>query len=352
MTSNKIVSLTASVVALAFLLAVIIPAFRVDALTSSSLTLSDSRPSATGVNYSFASSGFDTGTTVRCIQLDIGTAVDGSGDAGLTVGSATLASNTITGSGWTVGNVEGTDQLRATDSTGATPSASGSIAWGGIINGSTADTTYFGLFQTFTDTDCSTGGPVDSVVVTLIFKAGALVSLTIDPTLTFSILAVGSGQAVNGATTTVTSTASSINFLNSVTPLAKGVSAHNLEVGTNAPGGYTVYIRHSSPLQSGANTIDNHAGTNAAPSLFPAAGTEAWGYTSADSTLTGGTADRFTNPGNFWAGFTTTNQPVMHNPSAPSGTETSLVGHQVGVSSATEAGTYQTTIIYTAASVY
>jgi hypothetical protein len=349
---NKFVRLSASVLALALLLAVIIPAFRVDALSSSSLTLSDSRPGATGVNYTFASSGFTTATTINCIQLDIGTAVDGTGDAGLTVAGATLGTNTIPSSGtWTVGTDEGTDRIRATSAGGATPNASGSITWSGIVNGPTDDVTYFGLFQTFSNVNCSTG-LVDSAVVTLIFKDGALVSLTIDPTLTFSILPVASGQAVNGPTTTVASTASAINFLNSVTSSAKGVSAHDLQIGTNAPGGYTVYIRHSGPLTNGVNTIDDHVGTNATPTAFPAAGTEAWGYTSLDSTLSGGGADRFTNPGNLWAAFTTSNQPVMYNAIAPSGTETVRVGHQVGVSASTEAGTYQTTIIYTAASVY
>jgi len=350
---SKFIRISASVAAAALLMAVIIPAFRVNALTSSSLTLSDSRPSAVS-SYTFSTSGLTTATTIRCIQLDIGTAVDGTGDAGLTVTGATLGTNTIPSSGtWTVGVVDGTtDQLRATSAGGATPNATGSITWENVTNGSTANTTYFGVFQTFGDVDCSTGGPVDSVVVTLIYKEGALVSLTIDPTLTFTVTGVASSQGVNGATTTVASTASSINFLNGVTSGVPGVSAHDLTVGTNASSGYTVYIRHTGLLTNGsADTINNWTGTNLSPtSSFPTA-TEAWGYTTADTSLSsvGDGANRFGT--NEWAGFSTNNEEVVYS-ATPQAAEITRVGHQVAVAASTEAGTYQTTIIYTAASVY
>ena len=208
------------------------------------------------------------------------------------------------------------------------------------------------LNTTYTDASCTGGNEVDSVTVAFIYVNGTLVQLTIDPTLTFTVAAVGSGQAVNGATTTVASGATSIDFLNDVTFAAKGVSAHDIQVGTNATGGYVVYIRNTGQLTNGSDNIAYHTGTNAVPTAFPAAGTEAWGYTTEDSNLAGGTADRFTNPGNLWAGFSTTNALVVDNTTAPSGTETTRVGHQVGVSSGTPAGTYQTTLIYTVVSTY
>ena len=116
-----------------------------------------------------------------------------------------------------------------------------------------------------------------------------------------------------------------------------------------------VYVRHTGLLTNGASdTITNWTGTNAAPTTFTAAGTEAWGYTTEDATLGGGTVDRFTSAGgDKWSGFSdTVNEPVIDNAGATSGTETTRVGHQVAVASTTEAGTYQTTIIYTVASVY
>jgi hypothetical protein len=347
---NKHVKSISYIIFAILLLALIVPAFRVDALTSSSLQLSDSRPSQPS-SYTFSTSGLTTGTTIRCIQLDIGTVVDGTGDAGLTVTGATLGTNTISAGGWGVSVVDGaSDQLRATLAGGATPSASGSITWNNVTNSSTADTTYFGLFQTFTNVDCVTG-PIDSAVVTLIFKNGSLVSLTIDPTLTFTVAGVTSGGTINGVPTTITSTPTAVNFLNAVTSVANGVSAHDLSASTNATGGYSLYIRNTGLLTSGSNTITNHTGTNATPTAFPAAGTEAFGYTTNDSSLNSGTAARFTT-GPSWAGFSDTTNELVGDSSGPIGATTTRVGHQVGVSGSTEAGTYQTTIIYTAASIY
>jgi hypothetical protein len=265
----------------------------------------------------------------------------------MTTTSTFTSTTLLTFGSWTVANpVNGT--VRITNAGGETPAASGNIVWGGIDN-SSAEGTYYGIFTTYDDAGCTSG--VDNTVVAFVVVDGELVQLTIDPTLTFAVNTVGSSEPVNGVNTTVASTAGSINFGNSVTAAAKGISAHDVAVGTNAPNGYTVYIRHTGDLTNGAlDTINNHTGTNAVPTAFPLAGTEAWGYTTEDFTLVTGTADRFDS--NLWAGFTTANQPVMDNPGAPSVTETVRIGHQVGVASTTEAGTYQTTIIYTAASVY
>lgn len=350
MTENKYFRMTSVGVALTLIVA-LLSTIRVDALSSSSLQLSDSRPSQTS-SYTFSTSGLTTGTTIRCIQLDIGTSVDGTGDAGLNLSSITLDSLTMAAGGWVVASVDGaTDQLRATLAGGATPSASGNIVWGNITNGSTADTTYFGVFTTFENVDCVTD-PVDTAVVTLIYKDGALVSLTIDPTLTFTIAGVASSNTVNGVTTTITTTPTAISFLNSVTPSTNGVSAHNLTASTNAAGGYALYIRHTGLLTNGSgNTIDNLGSNNASPGAFPAPGTEAWGYTTQDSTLQSGTPARFTT-GPSWAGFSITTNELVADETGPGASGTTRVSHQVGVSGTTEAGTYQTTIIYTAASTY
>ena len=351
--TQKFVVMTLTLLS-AIVLAALAPAIQAGALTSSSLTLSDPRPGETS-SYTFNSSSFTTATSINCIQLDIGTSSDGSGDVGLDLSSVALGTNTIPSGGtWADASVDGTtDQLRATSAGGSTPNSSGSITWTGIVNGATEGATYYGLFETFSDTNCSTGGPVDSVAVAFVYKAGELVQLTIDPTLTFTCSPVGTSQSVNDATTTVASTASGIDFGNAVTVGANGISAHDLNVSTNATGGYTVYIRHTGQLNNGSANIANFAGgNNATPAAFTAAGTEGWGYTTQDSSLTGGTADRFTNPGNEWAGFTTSNEPVIDNTGATTGTETTRVGHQVGIAATTDAGTYQTTIVYTVASVY
>ncbi|MEO6728872.1 MAG: hypothetical protein ABIM99_03030, partial [Candidatus Dojkabacteria bacterium] len=89
-------------------------------------------------------------------------------------------------------------------------------------------------------------------------------------------------------------------------------------------------------------------GTNATPTAFSAAGTPAFGYTTADATLGTGTAGRFT--GGNWAAFTTSPLEVVY--SAVAAAETIRVGYQAGISTTTPAGSYLTTVIYTATPIY
>lgn len=331
------------------LLATILPIFKVEALSTTSLLLSDPRTSATGVTYTFTSSGFTTGTSIQCIDLFLNDAADGTGSAVGTTTSFTLDSSTvITAGSWTE-NTAVNGRVRIT-SAGETPSASGNIVFGGIVNGATEGTTYFGLFRTYSNAGCST--VVDQATVAYVFNNGELVQLSVDPTLTFTAAGVTGPATVNGVSVTADSTGTGIDFLNDVTSVANGVSAHDLQVSTNAPNGYTVYIRHTGQLNNGSNNIANWTGTNGTPTTIAGTGTELWAYTTEDSNLAGGTANRFTNGGAKWAGFSTTNAPVVDNTGATSGTETTRVGQQVGIATTTPAGTYQTTIIYTAASYY
>ncbi len=342
-----------SLFCIALVVAFVISTLHASALTNSSLTLSDPRPSQTGVTYTFDASGYTTGTTIRCIDVVLNTASDAGGSAAATTTSFALggASTVITPGSWTAdATTNGT--LRITNAGGETPSASGTLVFSNITNDGTAGQNYYGILTSYTDASCTGGNEVDQVTVAFTLIDGALVQLTIDPTLIFTVSSVGASQSVNGATTTIASTPTGINFQNSVSAVANGISAHDLNVTTNATNGYTVYIRHTGQLSNGSDTIANHTGTNAAPTSFSSAGTEAWGYTTEDSALGGGTADRFTNPGDAWAGFTTSNDPVMDNTVAATSTETVRVGQQVGVAGTTPAGTYQTTIVYTVASVY
>ncbi len=153
------------------------------------------------------------------------------------------------------------------------------------------------------------------------------------------------------ATTTVASTDGTIPF-GTVTTSTNGVAAHDLTVTTNAGSGYTLSIRYTAKPTSGANDIDDHTGTNAAPTTM-SPGTEAFGYTTNDATLGTGTADRFTSSGgNKWAAFTTSNAEVAYSSTSVS-SQTTRVGYQVGISGTTPAGIYGTsTVIVTATPAY
>lgn len=320
-------------------------------LTSVSLELSDPRPDETAVSYTLNAAGF-SGTLVRCLEVEFDTASDGSGGmpSGMVLTGATSSANTINGTLATdvVDNANGLFQF--TNATGAASSASGAVTVDDITNPDSEDE-FFAIVTTYTDVSCSGGNEVDTATIAWVTKNGEPVQLVIEPSLNFVCNAVASAETVNGATTTVATGASGVDYASTVTAAANGISAHDLDVTTNAAGGYVVYIRHAQDFQnSGSDVIDAHAGTNTAPTSFSAAGTESWGYTTEDITLTTGTADRF-DSGN-WAGFTTTNEPVIDNVAATAGTDTTRVGHQVGIANTTPAGVYNTEIIYTIVATY
>lgn len=320
-------------------------------LSSASLELSDPRPSQSS-SYTFSASGFSG--SAQCIDLELSDTAGSGGSVptGLTSTGASLdaGSTMITPASWT-SDFTTNGLLRLTNVSGETPSDAGTLVFNSVTNGSTESTTYYGNFTTYSDAACTT--QLDEVIVAFVYQDGELVSLTIDPTLTFALAGVAAASTVNGTTVTHLADASGIDYQNDVNASTNGVSAHDVSVTTNATNGYSVYLRHTGDLtNANSDTIDNHTGTNASPSAFPAAGTEAWGYTTEDGSLEALSVDRFTNPGNLWAGFTTSNAEVLYNSAAVPGTETVRVGHQVGVSSNTEAGTYQTTIVYTVVATF
>lgn len=337
------------------LVVVMLPRVNAEAatLTSSSLTLSDSRISQATTTYSFNMSGV-TLSAVTCFTVEFNANADGTGTTlptGMDISAADVDTGTSdyipshTGFAVTVSDNVITYKHA---STGQTPaSASGrDLVITGITNGSTAGTAYFAIFNTYGNTNCSSS-PIDTVTVAYIYTNGQTVSATVDPTLTFTIAGVASGQTVNGATTTITTTSSTVP-LGVLSTGANKIAAHDLAIGTNAAGGYTVTTRFTGDLAYGGEEIDNHSGTNASPTAFSAAGTEAFGYTTEDDTLGTGTADRF--DGGDWAGFTTSPLEVAYSGTPAS--DTVRVGYQAGIAATTPAGAYTTTVIYTATPIY
>jgi hypothetical protein len=327
-------------------------------LTSSSITLSDSRISQTGVTYDFAAGGVTT-SGIQCIKLVFSdAATGGSVPAGMTTNGDTndLTGNYIpTPANWARTNPSnGTIQFTGTSQTPASTSGR-TLSLAGVTNGSSSAASYFLQFSTFNNTDCSSSH-VDSVVVMYRFTDGQQVTATVDPTLTFTVAGVtGNGSlTVNTATITngLATTSSTIPF-GTLTSASNKIAAQDLTVTTNAGNGYTVFTRYTGVLTSGSFTISNlGTHTNAAPGAFSAAGTEGFGYTTEDSTLGTGTADRFTTTGgNKWAAFTTSNAEVAFNATGAT-SQTTRVGMQTGVASTTEPGSYATTVIYTATPIY
>lgn len=153
---------------------------------------------------------------------------------------------------------------------------------------------------------------------------------TVDPTLTFGI----DSSII---------TFSNLNSGNSYTDSSKSTV---LTTSTNAYNGYIVYGHDTGALD--ATHIPNYTSPNSAPTLWSGTG---FGYTTNDSNLTGGTANRFTSGGPNYAGFTTSSpgDPVADHlgpVTASISNEQFTISYRVTADTQTPAGTYGTTVLY------
>ncbi len=320
-------------------------------LTSGSVGISSSVPSAAATTYTMTFSGVTLSAT-KCIQAVFSTAATGgSMPTGMVTSGVTLSGTSTympTPGSWTAASsTPGT--VKVTYATGETPAGASArtLVLDGITNGSTAETGYFVQFSTYNNIDC-VSSPLDTGVSTFIYTTGQAVSLTVDPALAFTIDLLAGSQLVNGVTTTVASTDGTIPF-GTVTSSANSIAAHNLTVTTNAGSGYSVYTRYTQAPTNGSHPITDWTGSNATPTTFSAAGTEAFGYTT-NSTSLSGSAARFSSA--KFAAFTTTNAEVAHSTAAVT-SEVTKVAYQVGISGTTPAGTYNnSTVIFTATPAY
>lgn len=134
-----------------------------------------------------------------------------------------------------------------------------------------------------------------------------------------------------------------------ITPGASASDATStLTTTTNASGGYQITLFATQLLTSGSNTIANWTGTNGTPTTLSGTGTSAFGYTTNDSNLGGGTATRFTSASNLYAGFASSGPGdiVADNTSTPVTSDAFTVTYRLRTGSVQQAGTYTTTLVY------
>lgn len=119
-----------------------------------------------------------------------------------------------------------------------------------------------------------------------------------------------------------------------------------LNTSTNAYNGYSIYAHETQALTNGAATIPDYASSNASPSTWSGYG---FGYNTSDTSLAGGTANRFS--GSKYAGFTTSSSgdPVADH-TGPVTTEISseqfTLSYKVVTQETQKAGAYATTVLY------
>jgi autotransporter-associated beta strand protein len=156
------------------------------------------------------------------------------------------------------------------------------------------------------------------------------------PTLSFSYL---SGAAIT------------FNELNAGNLFTDSSKSTVLRTSTNAYSGYVIKAYTTDKLRKSISEyIADFASSNAAPAVWSGTG---FGYTTSDSNLSGGIADRFTNGGPKYAGFTqtTSGDPVADHTASVSGlpisNEDFTINYRVTGDALTTAGKYSTTIVYT-----
>jgi hypothetical protein len=156
---------------------------------------------------------------------------------------------------------------------------------------------------------------------------------TLTPSLTFSV-------------SSDTLTFNNLNASNSYTDSSKTTV---LTTSTNAYNGYIINARSTGPLSaSGFGTIADYTSPNSAPTTWSGLG---FGYTTDDSSLTGGTVNRFTSSGPKYAGFTTSSpgDPVADH-AGPVTTaisnENFNISYKVVTDQNQKAAKYTTTVLY------
>lgn len=362
---------------LVFLVFILSPSWAAGAtVTSFADTLSDSRPSTASnhtlvwdatdavsegdaITITFASA-FDTSSIVYTDidwsastkgDITLGANCSATEDASAVMSSDVLTLTPCSGDfGTDIGSGEVITVEIGTNAAGGTNQITNSTAASYTI--SLAGTGYAGT------------GQVQVAVV-----SGVTTTADVSSSLSLSVAAVNSGQTVNNATTTVTTTASTIPF-STLTTGTPAIGAHTLTVSTNAAEGYTVTIHKlsgtttTSALTSAGNDIDGFLGTalaatNANPlTWLEPTGTSAntntgwYGYTTEDSTLGTGTVDRFTSSsGNKWAPFDSSPNEIMFA-SGPVTSQAVKIGHQIEVNALQPQGSYTGVVEYIATAIF
>ena len=312
------------------------------AATLTSLTLTPANPtkSAATTTYTFAIS--SSSAAAKCVRVHFSNSTTFSGTL---PGSMSFSTPVLTGNATGYTTTTSSDYVQGTHASGVTLT---SLTITNVNNMNAAGTLY-AYIETWGNVDCSTGGVVDSGTVATAITDNTIVSVTVDPSFTFTV--GNQSSACNGESNFVSGAGSSTGVaLGNMAVSANKSGGQLLTVSGNSGGGYAVYLRGtfaSTNLRSAGHNWVDVAGTYASPAALGAG--ERFGYTYKDNESAG----TVSNPAS--ATFialdnATTNKVMDADNTASSGT--GCVSYDAQTGSSTPAGTYQATIIYTAVPVY
>jgi hypothetical protein len=168
---------------------------------------------------------------------------------------------------------------------------------------------------------------------------------TVNPTLSVTVLGLGSGTAIGSFTTNATTTATSVPFSNLQTGSIK-LAAQRITVTTNAAAGYTTVIQQDTNLtKTNGTQIAAVSAGNASPAGWPGGITSGvFGYHTTDSSLCTGTSNRFLADNTF-AALTSAAAEISCNTGPVSGEVTNVV-FKVEIEALQASGDYKNNITY------
>lgn len=324
-------------------------------LSGASIQLSDPRPSNSGTTY-IVTYTFPSTTSIQCIDIILSdttghivltTNPSTTAPTGLTTTSAAKVSVTgggLTDGNWTLHNATN-GILQYEFATGQASTNSQIVITTSTITNPSVGSFYaqVATYSTLTTHTCS--GLVDqSNVMALVTTGGVATSVTVDPTISFSV--TGTSGAINGGPASNPITDSlRIPFGNVSAGGSATSAAQLLTTSTNAASGYFIYIRNTQLLtDSNADTIRAQSGTPSSPASFDGSTSQSsFAFTTNSTTVSMGS--------NQWAGLTTSNVSIDHQ-TAPQNAKTLSVEYQLQLSNVQPPGTYSNVITYTATPTY
>lgn len=314
-----------------------------NAATLTALTATPSDPTAGAVNHTLTFAISSSSAAARCIRVHFDDTTDFAGLPGtVTIGTPVLTGNAT---GYTT--TESGDYVQGTHATGVTLTSMTITQ----MNVSTAGT-YYAKIETWGNVDCSTGGVVDTGTVAFAITDNTTVSVTVDPSFTFSV--ANQATACNGESNYVAGAGTATTVaLGSLPVSSSKTGGQLLTVSGNSGGGYNVYVRStqaSQPLRATSPVYSwtDHGGTYPAGTALTAG--EKFGFTFKDNN-TAGTVDDTDPAANAFMPLGNSNLAIMDADNTSSA-GTGCISYVAQTGAATPAGTYTATIIYTAVPVY
>lgn len=338
-------------------------------LANRSVTLSNSTPSETGVDYAFEAD--FTATNIKCIEVVFSaTAVTN----GMVTTSATQGADADWGTPFTKAtwadvdnSVDGTVQFW--DGTGEAGASEASFGIGNITNPSAE--VYTAKINTYVPGSCNsaatccTGDKTDEGTVAFAIISGVTVSVTVTETLSVTVAVADPVDCINGGDATASSVSATTVAFGSTSGNQFIDGCQQITIGTNAGEGYVATAQEDDQLTYLTNEIAD-GDCDGSCTYTTAAGwadnsNNGFGYCMLDMTGTAAATADATGwadnkqcdqaSGNFkvFANIsdTETAEEIMKKASATGATsDVSKLGFRISASSGQTAGDYENEIVY------